>query len=224
MNPSFCRIAVSLTLGLFAVAAHAADDYSAAEKRVFLDDHLSNIKQSTTLTYAFQRAGKADESFSDEAKVHVMAGADGKKTVSVDYLSGARQLQLPAVGEAVGNPIILYFLEMDVRDMHQQTGGQEAYFRKRIRLALADKATVKPITISYQGHSVAASEVRITPYIEDPLRTRIGKYYTKSYTFTFSDKVPGGVYQLRTEVDDPAAAKSAAPALKTSLTLQPGTR
>lgn len=212
-----------VAVGLLAGAtAHAADEFSVAEKRVFLDDHLKNIKHSGTIEYAFQQqAGKAEDSFDDKAELQIKEVGEGKKTVSVDFLSGAHKLSLPEVGDATGNPIILYFLEMDVRDMHRLVGGQEAYFRKRIRLALVDKATVKPVTVQFEGHPVAASEVRITPYIEDPLKDRFGKFFTKSYTFTISDKVPGGVYEIRTQVDDPeASASAAAPLMKTVLTLK----
>lgn len=213
-------LALLLAAAVVSTPLLAADDFSVAEKRLFLEDHLKNIRHAETLSYSFeQQSAKPEDSFADKAEVQVKEAAGGKKAVNVEFLSGPHRLSLPDFEDATANPIILYFLEMDVRDMHRLVGGQEAYFRKRIRLAFVDKATVKPVTVQYQGHAVEASEISITPFVEDPLKERFGKYVGKSYTFTMSDKVPGGVYQIRTEVDDPAAA-AATPLMKTVLSLK----
>ena len=42
-----------------------------------------------------------------------------------------------------GNPVLLYFLERDIREMERLTGGKSGYFRKAIRLALARSASVE---------------------------------------------------------------------------------
>lgn len=208
-----------------APAAWAADQYSVAEQKIFLDHHLDNIKHSTTLQYDFKQTGKPEDSFEDRVRVSIKESGKGKssKTIGIDYLSGAHKIALPEVGDAQGNPVVLYFLEMDVRDMHRLVGGQEAYFRKRIRIALAESAMVRPVTINYAGHAVAASEIRIAPYTDDPLKSRFGKFFTKSYTFIVSNLVPGGVYQIRTQIDDPEIAKpDAAPLMQAVLTLHSG--
>jgi hypothetical protein len=201
--------------------SRAGDAISEAEQRVFLDDHLKNIKQSSVLTYRLHQVGKPEETYDDSAKVSIKAATSKtSKQVDVDYLSGTNKVALPDISDAQGNPVILYFLEKDVRDMHRIVGGQEAYFRKRIRLALADTAEVHPVTVTYNGHAFAGSEVRIFPYANDPLRQRFGDYYKKSYVFTISDQVPGGVYQIRTQVDNPKIiAPDAPPLMQTTLTL-----
>lgn len=198
-----------------ATPAMAADSFSVAEQKVFLDHHLNNIKKDATLKYDFHQSGKPEDSFEDKVQVSIKqsAKATGAKTVDVDYLSGIHKISLPNVGDAQSNPVILYFLEMDVRDMHRLVGGQEAYFRKRIRLALADAAEVRPVTVNYGGRAIAGSEVRIAPYLQDPLKERLGNLYKKSYVFTLSNEVPGGLYQIRTQVDDPAAKVADAPPL-----------
>ena len=217
MNKAVSRLVLAAALVTNWVAV-AADEYSAAEQKVFLDNHLKNIKTAAILKYDFKQSGKPEDSFEDRVEVSIKAaGNKGAKTVVVDYLTGAHKVTLPAVGNPEGNPVILYFLEMDVRDMHRLVGGQEAYFRKRIRLALADKAEVRAITINFSGHPVAASEVRIVPYVEDPLKERFGMYAKKFYVFTVSDQVPGGIYQIRTQVDDPAAKRPDAPPLMQSV-------
>jgi hypothetical protein len=103
--------------------------------------------------------------------------------------------------------------------MARLTGGKPNYFRKRIRLALADSAQIKPVEIKYAGQTVAAQQVTISPYLDDPEKSRFERFAGKRYVFTFSDKVPGSVYQLRATV--PGADASAKQAvLDETLTLK----
>lgn len=202
-------LAGALTWGSCLVAAiAAASDFSAAEQKVFLNQHLHNISRSTTLNYAFHASDPGGTSFDDRVvvSIKIASGKTPKKTVSVDYLSGEHQVSLPAIGDAESNPVILYFLEMDVREMHRRTGGNENYFRKRIRLALAEHAEVRDTKLKFGGREISASEVRTQPYLDDPLKDKFGSLASKTYIFIVSDAVPGGVYQLRTQADAPAPA------------------
>ena len=70
---------------------------------------------------------------------------------------------LPDIESANGNPVILSFLERDVREMERRTGGKANYFRKRVRLALAENAQVETITVDLQGRPVEAVRISIRP-------------------------------------------------------------
>jgi len=217
----YSKTCLAIAAMAFCSTALSGDDYSVAEKRVFLDNHLKNLKPESVLIYSLHQVGKPDDSYDDSATMSVRAAKNGEKKVEVKYLSGPHKLELPEVSDAQGNPIVLYFLERDVRDMHRLVGGQEAYFRKRIRLALAEGGEVHPVTVNFNGRKIKADEVRILPYINDPLRSRFGEYYSKSYTFTISDQVPGGVYQIKTQVDNTKnIAPDAPPIAQTILTLK----
>lgn len=219
--PPFAKAFLATAATAMLSTALAGDDYSVAEKRVFLDDHLKNLKPEMVLTYSLHQIGKPEDSYDDSATMAVHTVKGGSKKVNISYLNGPHKLELPEVSDAQGNPIVLYFLEKDVRDMHRLVGGQEAYFRKRIRLALADGADVHPVTVNFNGRKIKASEVRILPYVNDPLRSRFGEYYSKSYTFTVSEQVPGGIYQIKTQVDNTKnIAPDAPPIAQTILTLQ----
>jgi ribosomal protein L31E len=128
----------------------------------------------------------------------------GKKKgrlASADFLSGKSTLKLPEIPNPQGNPVVLYFLERDVREMERITKGKQHFFRKRVRLALADADQVKPVTIHFEGRDIKADEVRVHPYLNDPvMKARAEKYEKKVYIFTLSNQVPGGVYQIRTTV------------------------
>lgn len=210
-------VAAAIAAAPVAIAA-AGDEISVAEQRVFLDQHLQNIRSAAAVQYRFTQKAAEKDSFSDRVVLNVGAGAPDKRELKVDFLSGSRKLQLASVEGGTGNPVILYFLERDIRDMHDRLGGQEAFFRKRIRLALAERAIVKPVKLTFDGKTVDGNEVTISPYVDDPLKDRLRQFVSKTYVFTLSDAVPGGVYELRTHVDA-AAGAAAEPAIDTVLKL-----
>ncbi len=116
-----------------------------------------------------------------------------------------------------GNPLLLYFLERDIREMQRLTGGKPGYFRKAIRLALAHPARVAQTQVSHGGKVLAASEITIAPYLDDPLKDRIGRYVGKTYVFTLCAEVPGGIYSLRTTVPSAAGGAKEVPLIEERL-------
>jgi hypothetical protein len=210
------RRGVFLAIGLASSGASAQDPISAAETLLFQTDHLKNVAPAATLSYAFSRTGSAETGFDDTVELRVRA-VDGAKRVSVACFTGERKIAFPEVTRAEGNPVLLCFLERDIREMERLTGGKSGYFRRAIRLALARSANVASTKLSYAGRELAAMEVTITPYADDPLKDRIGKYASKTYVFTLSVAVPGGVHSVRSFVPSPAGAPNDAPLLEERL-------
>jgi hypothetical protein len=211
------------TAGLAASGASAQDRISAAETLLFQTDHLKNVAPPATLSYAFRKTGSAETGFDDTVELRVRA-VDGAKSVSVAFFTGERTIPYPEVTRAEGNPVLLSFLERDIREMQRLTGGKSGYFRRSIRLALARSAKVARTRLSFAGRELAATEITINPYVEDPLKERIGKYASKTYVFTLSDGVPGGVYGVRTFVPSPGGTPNEAPLLEERLTIAAATR
>lgn len=190
-----------------ALPARAADDFSAAEKALFMANQLGNVKPPTTLRYAFRKTGSLEEAFVDKVAVALTAQPSGACCAATgQFLSGARQLSLPDLEGAQGNPVILYFLEHDIRQMERLTKGKQNYFRKRIRMAVFQGAAIKPVQLRYQGREVAGQEIAITPYLDDPNRFRYEKLAVKEYRFLLSEAVPGGVWGIRTQIGSGAAS------------------
>jgi hypothetical protein len=209
--PSLLLSLAVLAACLPARSARAADDFSVAERALFMENHLAGLKPPLTLHYTFRRAGSLEEGFEDKVSLTLTRQADGGCcAASTKFLSGPRQLALPDVESAQGNPLILYFLERDIREMQRLTKGQQNYFRKRIRMAAYQGAQVRPATLQFRGRSIAGQVIEIAPYLDDPLRARFEKLANKRYVFTLSDAVPGGVYSIRSQV---AGASADAPAL-----------
>lgn len=220
MSKIFAALAVAL-LGL--PVAQAEDKHSDAEVLMFETDHLKQITEPTVLQYDFKKDGALESGFEDSVAVNIDKIAEDGKAVSTIFLSGAKKIDFPAIDNAAGNPVLLYFLERDIREMERLTGGKPPYFKKRIRLALADTAEVRPIKFSYEGKEIAGREIRITPYADDPLKERFGKYLGKYYLFTLADEVPGGVYQMRAVIPE-AGAEQKKPMIDETLTFSKATQ
>jgi len=134
----------------------------------------------------------------------------GGQSVKVEYLSETRKLELSEIDAANANPVILFFLERDVREMHRLTGGSTNYYRKRIRMALAEGGRIEVVTRNIGARQITVTEIHIAPYRDDPARPRYEKFAEKTYTFTLSDDVPGKVVELRSELSaQPGAAGKA---------------
>jgi hypothetical protein len=192
-----------------AVAEAAAQDITAAEKLLFQTRHLQNVAAPKVLRYRYVRQDAEGAGFSDEVLIDVAArNSDGSARVSAEFLHGERQLPIPAVQEAQGNPALLGFLERDIAEMKRVTGGSTSYFRKRIRMALAESARVEEVTLDYGGRQVRGQKVAIQPYLNDPMGEKMPKYVGKQYVFILSDAIPGSVYRLSATV--PAATAASA--------------
>lgn len=206
------RLPLLLAFATLAFGAGAAEDYSPAEKALFMTNQLAALQPPATLNYSFSRSGSLEPAFDDRVAIRLSAQADGRCcAAAAEFLSGARRLALPDLESVQGNPALLYFLERDIREMNRLTKGQSNYFRKRIRMAVYQSATIRKLSVTWQGREVAAQQITIAPYLDDPLRARFETLAGKRYVFTLSDAVPGGVYAIRTQVD--AADAAAAPLL-----------
>jgi hypothetical protein len=214
------RAAASAALLLAARAVPAADpsSFSDAERLLFTEDHFKTLSSAAKLEYEYRRTGSLGGNAKDRAVVTVSArNRSGGRDVSVDFLSGPRRMELPAVKDAEGNPLLLYFLEREVREMNRLTGGSTNYYRKRIRITLAENAQLKPVSLTVDGKDVRATEVRFAPYREDPARSRYEKFAEKTFVMTFSDQVPGGIVEMRTELLEPVPGGTPALVLGESL-------
>lgn len=203
-------------LVMLASGTAAAQPVSPAEVLLFETDHLARIAAPATLVYEFRKLSNVEPGFTDSVRLDVTR-SNGRLHAAMDFLTGERKRDLPAVDDVRGNPVLLGFLERDIAEMKRLTGGSAGYFRKRIRMALVNGAQVTPQRITYQGKIVEGKAVRIQPYLDDPMQKRFENYVRKTYTFVLSDGIPGGVYQLSTSLANTGASQPAAGTLQASL-------
>jgi len=188
----------AIATGVLYSGAAGAQPVSPAETLLFETDHLAKM-QPATLVYQFSKRSNLEAAFTDSVELEVTR-SKGQVHATLHFLNGKRRRELPEIDDAHGNPVLLGFLEHDIAEMKRLTGGSVTYFRKRIRMALANGAQVTPQRITWQGKTVEGQAVRIQPYLDDPLHARFENYVRKTYTFVFSDGVPGGLYQVSTSL------------------------
>jgi hypothetical protein len=200
-----CGLLIGVTLLLPDVVL-AANDFSAAEQALFVDNHLAKMQAPATLHYAYRKTGTLEAAFEDKVDVSLTAQPDGKCcAASVRFFTGTRAMHPPDVEAAQGNPAILYFLERDIREMERLTKGKANYFRKRIRMAIFQGASIQNLSLLYRGRPVAVQEISITPFLDDPNRSRYEKLANKQYQFLLASAVPGGLYSIRTRISGDSA-------------------
>lgn len=206
---AFAADAAAGPMGGLPAASAPVQDFSAAERLLLMSPQFQQIRPPTALSYRFRRSGSLEQGFDDRVTIRLRRDGEGACCqAGGDFLSGARRLDLPEIGHAQGNPVTLYFLEHDIREMKRLTQGSTYYFRKRIRMALYEAATVREASVRYRGRQVPAREIRIQPYRDDPNRARFERFVGKEYVFVLSDAVPGAVVSIRSRV--PAEAGGAA--------------
>lgn len=186
-------------LAALCIGTAGAQPVSLAEVLLFETDHLAKTEAPATLVYEFRKRSNVEPAFTDSVELEV-SRSKGKMHAALHFFSGKRRRDLPEVDDAHGNPVLLGFLEHDIAEMKRLTGGSVTYFRKRIRMALAETAQVTSQRITYQGKTVEGKVVRVQPYLDDPLHARFENYVRKTYTFVLSDAVPGGLYQVSTSL------------------------
>ena len=189
----------------------AEQPLSAAEQALFETNHLAAVQPPFELRYRFRRTGQLETPFDDTVDLKLFAQPDGHCcAVSAQFLHDERAVQQPRIDAAQGNPAILYFLERDILEMQRLTHGQANHFRQRIRLALAQDALVRSLRLPYKGRQIAVQEITISPFAQDPHRSRFDKFADKQYVFLLSPEVPAGLFGIRTRM---AAASEQAPPL-----------
>jgi len=187
-------------------AASAGGPISEAEELLFTHHHLASVHGPQTLTYAWSVQAGASASAPAHATLALRPRQDGSCcSAHVDYPAQEIALHLPDFDDATANPVILYFLESEVRRLQRTTTGQSAHFRRQLRIALATQARVAGATVRWNGQDVPARAIRVAPFLDDPYRQRFEREATTEYLFLLSDAVPGGVAALTATLPDPAA-------------------
>jgi hypothetical protein len=177
----------------------AADELNPVETLLFETDHLASIAHPAKLEYRFSWDGSA--AFEDRI-VLTLKGEGPLHDVESDYLSGVQHVAYPPVEQSRGNPLLLFFLEHDLREMQRETQGSTGYFRRLIRLALARvDLKIEPTTVAVGNRQISARRVVIEPYRSDPnAATRYPRLVGKTYEFILADEVPGQIVTLATHV------------------------
>ena len=128
----------------------------------------------------------------------------GGKSVFIDMFEGADRRQFGPIAAQDQNPLVLVFLQRDVTQMANLTGGAAGYFRQQVRRGFSDPAVSEPFEVTLGDRKLAGTRLVMTPFANDPNIDRFPQFKGKSYEFIVADGVPGGIYRLGSLVPGPA--------------------
>lgn len=208
MRGALCGCALACATLMASVGVRAADALASsasapgaqiapAERLLFMQAHMNGVEPQTELDYAVDYSGPPSK-INDTLRVLVVSPGNSKNDARVTDRTGS--VNVP--GGLPCNPAIIYFLEHDITEMEQLTGGQRRYFQQRVRMALAAGPEITSVSSESLGlgKHAKAQQIVIQPYLNDPNSERFAKYTGKRYTFVMADDVPGRLLMIRTEV------------------------
>ena len=114
-----------------------------------------------------------------------------------EFLTGPRAIHYPPALGFGGNPLLLFALDRDTRELSAATGGSALWFRNRFRQALATSAELRPTEIEHGGRRLPATLITLLPYAGEP---RARRFQDRRYAFTLCDALPGWFHTIRTEL------------------------
>lgn len=222
MNMKISYGAAVFTLVLFAHAANLAagtadtppPPLSPAQAALFDTPHLSNITHPETLAYEFVRTGPGAYTDSVTERIETIH-PDGSKYVDFAFLTKEHRIFFPAVDDFRGNPLLMLFLEHDVRDMRDRTGIAATYYQNRIREAFLNGARITKTEVTLAGKTLPAQEITLEPFADNPRFANLPMIKGKTYHFVLAAGVPGMLDSMA--VDEPGDAASGAPAMSETL-------
>ena len=199
MRASLALVPLAL---LAAAPARAAD--TVADK-VFGAGLMTNVTAPEMLRYRYELSGVTmAQPYDAPVTVDVRQVApDGDKQVWFDMFEGQNHRAFGPMDSREQNPLVIIFLQRDVTEMGNLTGGNAFYFQQQIRQAFNAPAEVSPLAVEVDGHEVQATRVVIRPFQNDPQIERFPKFKDKAYEFVVAPELPGGLYRIATSTPDP---------------------
>ena len=195
--------------------------FSNAENKLWMDNHLLNIKQAVRLHYEFEKTGSYEDGFIDDVYLDIVKiNEDGTRDAVLDFFSDEqKQMVAPSnVKNITGNPVIGIYLQGDVYEMSRFTEGNWKYFHRQLKLAIADSNTSEHVIVEFGGKQYQSEKIVIYPYENIKQKSRLKEFSDKRYEFIISDEIPGKLYQIRTVIND--AENPAVPLVEEVLTLK----
>ncbi len=188
---------------LLSAGAYAGGGFSDINNELFNKAHLKNILQPATLHYKYKKQSFIDGNREDIVDVKVTNIRNtGRRDTQFDFFTGDYNRPYQDRNNQQGNSVFVLYLEFDIRELDRLTGGEWAYFQRKIRWALAKGPKVEEVEIEHDGKTITARQYTIQPFVNDPKNSRYRLYANKYYIFTLSEDIPGEIYQIRTIVPD----------------------
>lgn len=179
----------------------------AAPDILFSRPHLSSIDPGAAVKYKFERvvsdSKKLNAGFVDDIELGVekVDPKSGKREVKIQVFTGERGRPVQTITGMTGNPILVVFLDRIVNNYRSVAGGNRPYLKNQVRSSLADGAKVEAVKVDYQGKKVDGHRITVRPFLEDKNRLKMLGYEGSTFTFTYSNEIPGELYSLESNYE-----------------------
>lgn len=196
-------LALAAALWLAAMPPAAAETVA---EGVFAAGLLAEVKAPAVFRYRFERHGEGIAP-AQAAPVAMQVRAvepDGQKAVFFDLFEGQARRQFGPMAAREQNPLVIVFLQRDVTQMSNLTGGAAGYFQQQIRKAFNAPAESGTVEVALGERKIAAKRLVIRPFRDDPNLARFPRFKDKAYEFVVAAEVPGGLYRIASRIPDPA--------------------
>lgn len=203
------RAALAATAILALLGAGPTAIAASVTEAVFDANLLSPVKNPSNFHYRYELKGKTiPEPYIGQATMQVReVAANGEKQVFFDLFEGEARREFGPIAATEQNPLLLVFLQLDVNEMANLTGGMAGYFQQQIRKAFNDQAEDEPLEVEVGGQKVQARRLRMRPYRNDPQIERFPAFKDKVYEFVVASGVPGGLVRIAATTPDPVTGE-----------------
>jgi hypothetical protein len=183
----------------------APTEAATVAETVFDAGLMEGVSEPAVLRYRFEMHGQAVEPpYTSHVDMDVReVGADGDKQVFFDMFEGPNRRQFGPMAAREQNPLVLVFLQRDVSQMGNLTGGSALYFQQQVKRAFSEPVAAEPLEVELGDRKLPATRLVIRPFANDPRIDRFPTYKDKAYEFVVAEGVPGGLYRIATRTPDP---------------------
>lgn len=196
-------------LASFGVQAEQKDT---AQYLLFDRHYISELSPPAVLHYTYSH-WTADEAawgqnIEDSVTVDIEQPDKGqtRNRVMIEVFSGPKARHIGPISNAGGNPVLMIFLEKDLFAMKRHMQGAPVFMRNAMRHAMRGKEQVTDSEIFYEGQKHPAKTVTVRPYKNQRMPPKYQIFDDKTYRFTVSDVVPGGIFEIESTLPDGSEA------------------
>lgn len=126
----------------------------------------------------------------------------------LEFRQDGKHRSLGRFPASVGNPMIMYFYEVVVRDMAESAGGSPFYIRNRVKEALVRESGLEQGEAEYDGRMITTQTIRLHPFEGDENRERMKGFGDLELRVTMSEEVPGWYLSFVAEASGGAVYRS----------------
>lgn len=205
---------LALNIAALSTAAAAAADEK-AQTLLFESRQLDLIDKGAEVSYHFEKTGSDErlvgKNYTDDIRLGVAKiGDNGQRDVVFKVFTGNNARDPQNWPDLTINPLFIWYLDRAVSTFNSLAGGSPMYLKHRIREALGN-ANAEQIKADYDGKSIDAYKITITPFAEDQSASKMQGFHKSAFTIVISNQVPGYFVDLQSNF---VSTNAAGPELK----------